>query len=108
MSTNNQQPFIIISFLTEEVGHLLKDDIFWFSSLIKIDGRTTIYTSQTSTKNLIKSFPDKINNFIPFKDIPFLQKINYRLFYIHRILRIKPVQDSIIIIQAFDLLFFLF
>ena len=95
-------PFVIFSSLTEDKGHLLLDDNFWFKNLILIDERTKIFTSETSVKNLSAQFNEYNNSFISFKEFPILKKINSRLHLFAKILFCPPIKNSTIVIQGFE------
>ena len=95
-------PFVVFSSLTEDKGHLLLDDNFWFKNLILIDERTKIFTSETSVKNLSAQFNEYNNSFISFKEFPILKKINSRLHLFAKILFCPPIKNSTIVIQGFE------
>jgi hypothetical protein len=99
---NSNKSFVIYSSLTEDVGHLLLDDIFWFKNLIKADKRTIIITSEFSAKSLRQKFPENANNIYAFKEYNFLKRINYRFYLIAKLITCKKISNSNIIFQGFD------
>lgn len=99
---NSKKPFVIYSSLTEDVGHLLLDDFFWFNNLIKVDNRTTIITSEFSAKSLRQSFPENANNIYSFKEYKWLKRINYRFYLVAKLITCKKISNSRIIFQGFD------
>ncbi len=102
MNNFSKNPFVIFSSLTEDTGHLMLDDIFWFDNLINKFPNTRIFTSKTSANNLLRKYPTLNNNIYSFKDFPFLKKISYRLFIIARLIFSEKIKNSNIIFQAFD------
>ncbi|SJZ74305.1 hypothetical protein [Sediminibacterium ginsengisoli] len=104
MSRQNEmvKPFVIFSSLTEEKGHLLLDDDFWFSSLIKYDPELSVFTSVTSCDLLAKKYPSHKKQFIGFRDFPFFRKIYYRLHLLGRLFSSKKITGKTIIFQGFD------
>lgn len=108
LNKNSNFPFVIFSSITEDRGHLLFDDLFWFSNLIDFFPDTTIITSETSARNLLIKFPLCKKNIISFKDFPVLKRLNYRLHLIARLIYCKKISNSKIIFQGFDELGLLF
>lgn len=110
MTDYTPPPFVIFSYLTEEKGHLILDDIFWFKSLISVDKRTKIYTSKKSVKNLTEQFSEYSSSFHTLNYIRFFKKINSRLHLFSKIYLSPSINNSTIIIQGFEelsLIFFL-
>ena len=104
-------PFIIFSSITEDKGHLLLDDLFWFSNLIHSFPDTKIITSATSAKNLQIRYPDFKKNISSFIDFPILKKLNYRFHLLGRLIFCEKIRNSKIIFQGFDeigILFYFF
>lgn len=102
LNKGNEKPFVVFSSLTEDKGHLLLDDSFWFRNLVKTGKETIVYSSQTSIRNLSKLNAVPKENLISFRDFALIKKINYRLFLILRMLFTKPIRNKKIIIQGFD------
>lgn len=101
------KPYVIFSSLTEDKGHLILDDSFWFRNLSKIR-ETKIYSSSSSINNLKKQLKANNSTLFTFKTLPLLQKINYRFYLILKILFCKSISNSNIIIQGFDEICILF
>jgi hypothetical protein len=108
VSNNNNFPFLIFSSITEDTGHLILDDFFWFSNLIERFPNTRIITSETSAKNILVKYSDYKKNVTSFKDFPVLKKINYRLHLLGRLIFCEKIRNSRIIFQGFDELGLLF
>jgi hypothetical protein len=104
----NEQPFVIFSSLTEDIGHLILDDLFWFRNLVQVGKKTIVYSSEFSIRNLSKLNAAPPENLIAFRDFPVIKNINYRLFLIFRMFFIKPIRNKKIIIQGFDEITILF
>ena len=102
MNNFSEKPFVIFSFLTEDTGHLILDDLFWFDKLSIKFPNTRILTSKASANNLLRKYPTLQNNIHSFKDFSFLKKINYRLFIFGRLIFSEKIKNSNIIFQAFD------
>lgn len=98
----NEKPFVIFSSLTEDSGHLIIDDLFWYGNLVKAGKETIVYSSEFSIKNLSKLNAAPPENLISFRDFPVIKKINYRLFLIFRMFFTRPIRNKKIIIQGFD------
>lgn len=97
-----EKPFVIFSSLTEDKGHLILDDVFWFSNLVDIFPDTRIITSDTSAKNLLQKHPGCKKNILSFTDFPLLKKINYRLHLLGRLISCEKIKNSNIVFQGFD------
>jgi hypothetical protein len=97
-----EKPFVIFSSMTEDKGHLILDDVFWFSNLIDIFPDTRIITSNTSAKNLLQKHPGCKKNIHAFRDFAFLKKFNYRLHLLVRLISCERIKNSNIIFQGFD------
>jgi hypothetical protein len=96
------KPFVIFSSITEDKGHLILDDLFWFSNLVHKFSQTRIITSENSAKNLQNKYPSFIENISSFKDYSFLKRINYRLHILLRLISCEKIKNSRIIFQGFD------
>lgn len=94
--------YFIYSPLTEEVGHLILDDFFWFKNLLIKNYNVSILTSKESTINISSQLPNISKSLFFFKDCKWLKRINYRLFLIYRIFKSKKIKNSTLIIQGFE------
>ena len=95
--------FFVLSMLTENSGHLLRDDLFWVKNLIERGERVTILTSKESILNISIKINSKENcEFKFFKDWNWLKEINYRLFLLHRVVKSGRIKNSVLIIQGFE------
>lgn len=110
-NTNKTQSFYIVSSITENRGHLLLDDFFWFKNLSSLNYKTNILTSKESAAKLKSSFPDKVNNIASFPSLSILKRINFRVYTILKLLISSKIKNNNIIIQGFDeiaIIFYLF
>ena len=98
----SEKPIVIFSSLTEDSGHLILDDLFWFGNLIYRFPNTRIITSKSSANNLLHKYPSLSNNIFIFKDFSILKKINYRLYLLGRLITCEKIKNSRIIFQGFD------
>jgi hypothetical protein len=99
---NKNRSFYIVSSITEDRGHLLLDDFFWFRNLSRLNYKTNILTSSESAAKLKSSFPNQIKNIASFPSLRILKRINFRIYTIIKLLFSDKIQNSHIIIQGFD------
>ncbi len=92
----------IYSSLTESIGHLLLDDLFWIDGFTRHFKNVDIYTSRDSINNIKQRRAVEDVQFVPFKDSALLRKINFRLFYLFRVFFAPRIKDKLVLIQGFE------
>lgn len=96
------KPYLVFGPLTEDVGHLLLDELFWFRSLVKAGKEVRVYSSRFSIENFARMFPDQTDRFLAFSANQSIRKFSERLHLILRIAGSKPIRNSKIIINGFE------
>ena len=94
--------YIVFSSLTEDRGHLLLDDEFWFRNLRALNYRPRVFSSTHSVANLAPYASGEPDTLVAFPNFSALSKVSYRLNLVAKSLWSPRIRDSKVIVQGFD------
>jgi hypothetical protein len=93
---------VLFDYLNPGFGHLMLDDEYWVKTFIDLNLPFEVITSEESKRNLVVKNLCSEENIFSFKNFDWIQKINYHLYQIIRLLFSKKFKKSYILVQGFN------